>query len=494
MKAVIPGVAVCLSFFYLFSCVNPRDKGERLAKQYCASCHQFPDPGLLDKNTWSSSVLPQMAFRMGVDYSMLSSISSDDYPAVMSVLPGKAMVTADEWEAIKSYYADNAPDSLSAPVADISHEVNQFDVEPFRSGISPLLTIVKYDTLTENIFIGSRLRKLYRLSEKFVVEDSFQLSSPPSQIHLTGHGEAMVLLMGIMDPNDQAKGQLVRLNMTQHTMTKMVDSLKRPVHFEEVDLNGDGLKEVIVSAFGNYSGALLLYKNLGGGNFEKQILQNLPGARKVVTGDFDNNGLVDILAMMSQGDEKIILLLNQGDFNFRINTLLNFSPVYGSSYFEVVDFNKDGRFDILYTNGDNADYSTIPKPYHGVRIFLNNGKNDFTESWFYNMHGASQAVARDFDLDGDLDIAAISFFPDFKNHAEQGFIYFENNEGKFIPHTTPAGASGRWITMDASDFDRDGDCDLLLGALNFNSGVPTQLLNRWANDKISVLILRNTLK
>lgn len=491
MRTSIPGVVAVLSVVYLFSCVSPQNKGERLAKQYCAGCHQFPNPALLDKNTWSNSVLPQMAFRMGVDYSMLSSISSGDYPAVMSVLPGQAMVTPEEWEAIKNYYMLEAPDSVEAATVEISNPVTQFDVETIRLRISPLLTIVKHDTLTGKIFIGSRLQKLYRLSEKFIAEDSFQLSSPPSQLLLTDQQDPTVLLMGIMDPNDQPKGQIAKLNMRDHMLTKIIDSLKRPVHMEEVDLNDDGLKDIIVSAFGNYSGALVLYKNRGAGSYEKNVLQNLPGARKVVTGDFDNNGMVDILAMLSQGDEKIILLLNQGDFNFRINTLLNFPPVYGSSYFEVADFNNDGKFDLLYTNGDNADYSMILKPYHGIRVFLNNGKNDFKESWFYNMHGASQAVARDFDMDGDLDIAAISFFPDFKNHAEQGFIYFENDEGMFKPHTTMLAASGRWLKMDASDIDSDGDIDLMLGALNFNNGVPDTLLKKWASENISLLVFRN---
>ena len=39
--------------------------------------------------------------------------------------------------------------------------------------------------------------------------------------------------------------------------------------------------------------------------------------------------------------------------------LLRFQPVYGSSYFEFADFNKDGHKDILYTCGDNADFSPM---------------------------------------------------------------------------------------------------------------------------------------
>lgn len=477
---------------FLYSCLDQKSKDERLAKQYCASCHIFPDPALLDKVTWENSVLPQMSFRMGIDYSQLSTISAEDQPEVMRTLPQSPMVSVEDWESIRRYYLNNSPDTLHVRAADTTPPLRHFEIEAYPLPIAPFITLIRSDTASRKIFVGSRFSKLYRFNEALVAEDSFLLPSPPSHIRMSSPQELVVSLMGIMDPNDQAKGQIAVLSMQNHALSVRVDSLKRPAHFEIADLDSDGLDDIVVSAFGNYSGALVAYQNKGNGQFKKHVLQPLPGARKVVIRDFDNNGTVDVLALMSQGDEKIILLLNQGNFQFRLNTILNFPPVYGSSFFEVADFNQDGNFDILYTNGDNADYSTILKPYHGVRIFLNNGNNDFNESWFYNMHGASQAVARDFDLDGDLDIAAISFFPDFKNSPQQGFIYFENAEGNYIPHTTAAAVQGRWLTLEASDIDHDGDCDLMLGALNFNGGVPEQIRQRWKEKKTSILLLRNT--
>jgi hypothetical protein len=336
------------------------------------------------------------------------------------------------------------------------------------------------------------MKKLYRLNENLLPEDSFDLPSPPSHILFT-KPDPVVSLMGIMDPNDQARGQISILRLNEQSGTRIIDSLKRPVHFDIKDLNNDGLDDVVVCAFGNYSGGLLAFRNLGNGKYERLFLQNLPGARKVIIKDFDGNGLDDILALMTQGDERIILVHNQGDFKFRVSTLLRFPPVYGSSYFDVADFNNDGKFDILYTNGDNADYSMVLKPYHGVRLFLNDGNNGFSESWFFNMYGASMATAYDFDNDGDLDIAAISFFPDFEKHPEQGFIYFENTEGKFTPQVTSLGAKGRWLTMEASDIDKDGDRDLMLGALDFSNGVPPLLMDQWRQERTTVLVLRNKL-
>src|SRR6185295_6044313 len=101
------------------------------------------------------------------------------------------------------------------------------------------------------------------------------------------------------------------------------------------------------------------------------------------------------------------LLINKGNDQFDTREILRFPPVYGSSYFELDDFNKDGFKDILYTCGDNADYtSDVLKNYHGIYIYLNDGRNNFSQKYFFAMHGCFKAMARDFDKDGDLDIAA----------------------------------------------------------------------------------------
>jgi hypothetical protein len=110
------------------------------------------------------------------------------------------------------------------------------------------------------------------------------------------------------------------------------------------------------------------------------------------------------------------------------------------------------------------------------------------------MHGASQARVGDFDQDGDLDIAAISFFPDFKNHPEQSFTYLENTGNTFKPSITRIGAKGRWITMEVGDVDVDGDSDLLLGSLAFPVQVPADLIAEWRKDQIDILLLRNRLR
>ncbi len=61
--------------------------------------------------------------------------------------------------------------------------------------------------------------------------------------------------------------------------------------------------------------------------------------------------------------------------------------------------------DILYTCGDNSDFSKVLKPYHGVYIFTNQSNWKFKQTYFYHIDGCTKAIAADFDHDGDLDVA-----------------------------------------------------------------------------------------
>ena len=487
--------ALAIIFLSVLSCQR-QQSGERLAKQHCGSCHMFPEPSLLDKKTWEKQVFPEMAFRMGLDNSPLNNIPFEDQDPILRSLPDEPMVSIENWERIKKFYNDNAPDSLAIPDRVITDTIKQFKATALRLPIEQhhSITHIAKDPNKDKIYIGNRPGKLYEFNQKFEIIDSFKVESAPSKIFMLENGDPMLLLMGVMDPNEQPLGSIKVLQQESRKLITVVDSLKRPVDFERVDLNNDKADDYITCNFGNHTGALVIHQSLGNGKFRKHFLSSMPGARKIIVRDFDGNGLPDVLALMTQGDERILLYYNLGNFQFRLTTLFRFNAAQGSSYIEVVDFNNDGKPDILYTNGDNADFSIILKPFHGVRIFLNSGTNEFKESWFYPMHGASQARVLDFDKDGDLDIAAISFFPDFKKHNDHSFIYFENTPQGYVAQITPLANKGRWITMEACDYDSDGDTDILLGSLAFPTNVPPDIFSRWRKDEISILVLENKLQ
>jgi hypothetical protein len=48
--------------------------------------------------------------------------------------------------------------------------------------------------------------------------------------------------------------------------------------------------------------------------------------------------------------------------------------------------------------------------------------------------------------------------------------------------------------MEAADYDRDGDTDILLGSLAFPTRIPEDLFKQWRMDQVSVLLLKNNLR
>ncbi len=483
-------IMILLSFVYFFSSCSVTTTDESIANLHCGSCHLSPSPSLLDSSTWAAGVLPEMKFRMGLDPSRLWKVSSAEIPTVSSAIPNMA-ITEEEWKHIERYYLENAPKTLTAPNLAIDGPIESFNIAHVNTTVPPLVTLLRYDEPLGRVIAGTRASKLYILDTGFSVTDSVRLTSPPSDYLAINPDSMHILQMGKMDPNDLSNGSLIAYGKSNQRGAILIDSLKRPVHMAHSDFDLDGDNDILISCFGNFTGGLLLCENRNG-RFIKHVIHQLPGTRKTILRDVNGDGLMDFFALITQGDEQITLFTNQDNFTFSPRVLLRFPPVYGSSYFDLVDTNNDGEEDILYCNGDNADFSNIVKPYHGIRVYRNTGDYNFKEEFFLPLPGASQAFARDFDGDGDTDIAAITYFPDFSVHPQQSFVYFENSGNAFLRRATPLFDKGRWLVMEAGDFDKDNDDDIMLGALNLRFGTPDSVFLRWRDEPLSLLLLKNS--
>lgn len=469
-------------------------KGKQLSEKYCASCHLYPDPTLLDKTTWLKHVLPAMAPKLGIQ------VWGEDqyYPSQSKRHP--SIISYPEWMDLVAFYKAMAPEALQPVKAPETPRDDWAVFEMIRpagqdTGTIATTTMVAIDTFRGRIFSGDAgKRLLYEWDKNGKTRNNWSFPSAPVDLQLTDGGKnAWVTCIGFMQAVDEPKGLLLNLHLEQPKATPKVQAafLKRPVQALEADLNNDGLTDWVVCSFGHYKGGLYYMQQTPDHKYEQHVIREVPGAIHAVTGDFNHDGWIDVMALFAYDDEGIWLFLNDHQGGFKASNLLRFPPVYGSTSFQLVDFNQDGQPDILYTCGDNADYSKILKPYHGVYVFINQGDFKYKAAWHYPVNGCTKAMAADFNGDGKLDIAAIAFFADLKDHPSEKFLYFQQDSMlHFIPYAIPIQKEGRWICMDVNDFDHDGDPDIVLG--NYSLGFINQdnLKKDW-NYAQPLLILEN---
>lgn len=471
----------------LFTC-NPRkpssaeedSRGKQLSEVYCKSCHLYTSPDLLDRSSWIK-VLTVMEREMR---------------------KASIKLEREDWIEIQRYYLESSPYILSPYPAkkkiQASTLFQKSSLLDSVAGARPFVTKIKYVQEFNTLYIGDNVGNLFEFDHT-KYRRTTHIDDTPIDISVDRQDHTLnVLGMGSFMPSDEKTGQLIVIDENDNRKI-IIDSLERPVHFIQQDFNGDGRNEYLISCFGSTvgkinTGKLSMYSRVED-HYEEKVIKRLPGALKSIVGDFNNDDKQDIIALFAQGQEILSIFINKGNFEFEEKQLLEFIPLYGSNSFELADFNQDSFPDIILTNGDNGDFSQVFKPYHGVRVFVNDGHYQFKEKYFYPVNGASQVAVRDFDNDGDLDMVVVSMYPDLFSWSEETIVYFENKgDFDFEPGYIEKEPSGKWVLMDTGDVDNDGDYDLILGT-NYKIKpllLPQKYRQEWDKGKISYAVFTNT--
>jgi len=240
-------------------------------------------------------------------------------------------------------------------------------------------------------------------------------------VDLDGDGikDVLVADLGSPSPTDARCGRVIWLRglgegrFEPHTL---LEGVGRVADVQAADFRGCGKLDLVVAAFGwRNTGEILHLENQTTDwkkpHFVPRVLDERHGAIHVPVVDINGDGKPDFVALISQEHETIIAFINEGG-RFRKETIYAAPhPAYGSSGIQLVDLNGDGKLDVLYTNGDSLDAPYLLKPYHGVQWLENRGTFPFEHHPITSMYGAMRAVAADFTGKGRKDIVAVSFLP-----------------------------------------------------------------------------------
>ena len=171
-----------------------------------------------------------------------------------------------------------------------------------------------------------------------------------------------------------------------------------------------------------------------------------PGA--VTTGDFNNDGKLD-LVVASLGIDKVSLLLGNGSGSFGAPTTFQ----VGTEPVDLAasDFDDDGNMDLAVANQGSGT----------VSILLGTGTGSFEAKKDYQVGSAPKSVAAgDLDNDTKLDLATVHYSP-YDIESEYVSILLGLGDGSFGTATDfDAGPTPGWVEM--GDLDGNDALDLIV--------------------------------
>lgn len=382
----------------------------------CGACHAYPPADTFPRSAWRKEV------KQGYDFFHKDLSHRFEYPPLESVV---------------KYYEKRAPEALpSLTPAVAPHPCPaQFDRQGYRAAdrrSPPGVTNVNL----VHLFRKDRLDILVcdALNKEVAVCSPYQ--SPPTWkviarglscahaevVDLDGDGIKDVVLacLGSFAATDDRVGSVVWLKGAADGSFKpvvLLEGIGRVADVRPAKFMGGDKYDLVVAEFGwHEAGSILLLENQTTDwerpKFTPRVLDGRHGTTHVPVVDLNGDGKPDFVAVISQEHETVVAFLNEGSGRFHQETIYTAPhPTWGSNGIQIVDLDGDGRPDVLLSNGDSLDPPYLLKPYHGITWLENQGRYPYVPHRLADCCGAGSPVAADFCGNGRMDVAFVSFLP-----------------------------------------------------------------------------------
>ena len=254
-----------------------------------------------------------------------------------------------------------------------------------------------------------------------------------------------------------------------------------PAHVEVADMNGDGHLDVLVSSMGVIppsnvrTGSVIVMVNDGTNHFTNRVLlENVARVTYVAAADLNKDGRLDlVVGQFGYLEGEVRWMENLGDWKFKSHSLLDLP---GTIHAPVADLYGDGNLDIV---------ALVSQDSEEVHAFEGDGAGHFRDRVLYGStnkdYGSSGLCIADVNQDGKPDVVYTN--GDGFDYATpgsrpwHGVQWLENlGQRKFAYHRV--GDFPGAFSPVVVDIDGDGDQDI----------VCSSVFNDW-NDKNAVSLM-----
>lgn len=230
-----------------------------------------------------------------------------------------------------------------------------------------------------------------------------------------------------------------------------IETSEVPEMLTQADYDADG--DIDFAATVN-SGIQIFTNNVDGSFAVGDSIPTSVTLSSIESGDFDDDGDIDLVGGTRNGVSILVVALNAGDgtFVYSETTVLEPDIDDAPEFREIKVADIDGDLDVDVVAAIDGAYPL------GVITLLNDGNGVFTTDELINNLQADNIAVSDFDTDGDIDLLVTN------SGINEVYLLENDGLGNFSAETVATLEFGGFTSITAADLNNDGAKDIVVSS------------------------------